>query len=210
MDGKIKDYLIYGVLGIVFIFSLYLIFSPEKEEQVIVNNDPTTKEELILDTPALSVKEGEEVAINAHVNNNANALINYISMNNDIATLTGNHTVKGVKSGKTYIMVTYKDSSGTDQIKHCSVDVLTNENYQVEKITIADGEVVLKIGETYKLEYQVTPSDTPYKAEYQSSDSSIASVDNAGNIKGLKEGIVAIRVSVKDTHEDKIVYVTSK
>ena len=210
MDKKIKDYLIYGALGIVFIFALYLLFSPEQTTQVVVNDEPKAKDELVLDTPAISVKVGEETQVSAHVNNNPNAVINYLSVNTDIAVITNGTTVKGVNVGRTYIMVTYHDNNGTDQIKHCSVDVLTNENYKIEKITMADGDIVVKVGESYKLEYQVTPSKATYKASYLSSDNTIATVDGDGNVKGLKEGIVVVRIKVNDTNLDKTVYVTEK
>ena len=210
MDKKIKDYLIYGALGIVFIFALYLLFSPEQTTQVVVNDDPGVKDELVLDTPAISVKVGEETQVSAHVNNNPNAVINYLSVNTDIAVITNGTTVKGVDVGRTYIMVTYHDNNGTDQIKHCSVDVLTNENYKIEKITMAEGDIVVKVGESYKLEYQVTPSGATYKASYLSSDNSIATVDGDGNVKGLKAGIAVVRVKVNDTNLDKTVYVTDK
>ena len=210
MNGKIKDYLIYGALGIVFIFSLYLLFSPGTPTQVIVDDNTGAKDELVLDTPSVSVKVGEETQVSAHVNNNPNAVINYLSVNTDIAVMTNGTTVKGVNVGRTYIMVTYHDNSGADQIKHCSVDVLTNENYVIEKITMADGYIVVKVVDSYKLNYQVTPSGATYKASYLSSDNTIATIDGDGNVKGLKEGIVAIRIKVNDTTLDKTVYVTSK
>ena len=176
MNGKIKDYLIYGALGIVFIFSLYLLFSPGTPTQVIVDDNTGAKDELVLDTPSVSVKVGEETQVSAHVNNNPNAVINYLSVNTDIAVMTNGTTVKGVNVGRTYIMVTYHDNSGADQIKHCSVDVLTNENYVIEKITMADGDIVVKVGDSYKLNYQVTPSGATYKASYLSSDNTIATM----------------------------------
>ena len=128
IDKKYIDYIIYAVLGIVFIYALSLIFSSDKEEKTIVN--PTSSEELVLDTPTITVKVGEEAQISAHVNNNDNAAITYLSINTDIATINGN-TVRGINIGRTYIMVTYRDNNGTDQIKHCAVDVLTNENFWV-------------------------------------------------------------------------------
>ena len=58
MNKKYVDYIIYGVLGIVFIFSLTLIFSSDKGS---TSNNANNKvvEELVLDTPNLTVKVGE-------------------------------------------------------------------------------------------------------------------------------------------------------
>ena len=97
MNSKVKDYIVYGVLAIIFIFSLYLIFSPVKNESKPSTN---TLEELVLDTPVITVKVGEESPISAHVNNNSSAMINYLSTNNDIATVTINNTVKGIEFKK--------------------------------------------------------------------------------------------------------------
>ena len=208
IDKKYIDYIIYAILGIVFIYSLSLIFSSDTEEQEVVVN-PTTSEQLVLDTSSLTVKVGEETTISAHVDNNPSAVITYLSINGDIATVVGT-TVKGVGVGRTYIMVRYRDSSGIDQTKYCPIDVLTNENYTVEKITMADGDIIVKLGDSYKLDYQVTPNTTNYKATYLSTDNTIASVDTNGNVKGLKEGVVAIRIKVNDATLDKTVYVTNK
>ena len=207
MNSKVKDYIVYGVLAIIFIFSLYLIFSPVKNE-----SKPSTNilEELVLDTPVITVKVGEESPISAHVNNNSSAMINYLSTNNDIATVTINNTVKGISQGRTYIMVTYRDNNGRDQVKHCIVDVVTNENYKIEKIDIADGDIIVKVGDSYKLEYQVVPMDTPYEPKIISSDSDVVTVNNDGTIKGVKEGIAVIRLEINDNKIDKTVYVTSK
>ena len=207
MNSKVKDYIVYGVLAIIFIFSLYLIFSPVKNE-----SKPSTNilEELVLDTPVITVKVGEESPISAHVNNNSSAMINYLSTNNDIATVTINNTVKGISQGRTYIMVTYRDNNGRDQVKHCIVDVVTNENYKIEKIDIADGDIIVKVGDSYKLEYKVVPMDTPYEPKIISSDSDVVTVNNDGTIKGVKEGIAVIRLEINDNKIDKTVYVTSK
>ena len=209
MNKKYVDYIIYGVLGIVFIFSLTLIFSSDKGS---TSNNANNKvvEELVLDTPNLTVKVGEEMELSAHVNNNTSAAITYLSLNTDVATINENHVVKGINTGRTYIMVRYHDNNGTDQIKHCSVDVLTNENYKIERISMADGEIVVKVGDSYKLEYQVIPESFNYKNEYLVTDSSIISVDKDGTIKGLKEGVAVIRIKVNDATLDKTVYVTNK
>ena len=130
IEKKYVDYIIYAILGIVFIYALSLIFSSDKEEVKETNNTTVTVEELVLDTPTITVKVGEEANVSAHVNNNAGAQITYLSINTDIAIMTGSNTIKGVKVGRKYIMVRYRDSSGRDQIKHCAVDVLTNENYK--------------------------------------------------------------------------------
>jgi ribonuclease BN (tRNA processing enzyme) len=193
MNKKYIDYIIYGVLGIVFIFSLILIFSSDKTS---TSNNTNTKvnEELVLDTPTLTVKVGEEMELTAHVNNNDNAAITYLSLNTDIATIDENHVVKGINTGRTYIMVRYHDNNGTDQIKHCSVDVLTNENYEIERISMVDGDIVIKVGHSYKLEYQGTPESYNYKNEYLVTDNTIISIDKDGNLKGLKEGTATITI----------------
>jgi len=206
---NIKDYLIYGVLGILFIVSIVLIFSGSGSDQKPIEDNPT-KEELIIDTYKISVKVNEEERIVARVENNPQAIINYITMDNDIVSVTSDGMVKGLKPGSAYVTVSYTDTKGATQSKNCYINVTMNDSYVVESLTLPEGDLILKVNDTFKMEYQVTPANEYYVVSYQSTDPEIASIDNEGNLKGLKPGVIAIRVNVNNSHVDKLVYVTDK
>lgn len=208
---NIKDYIIYGVLGILFIVALVLIFSGgDNTKTVVDDNTNKNQEELVLDTYKISVKVNEESQIVARVNNNPSAIISYLSMDNDIVSVTNEGVVKGLKPGSAYVSVSYQGTNGVNQSKNCFVNVTMNDSYVVESLTLPEGDLILKEGENYKIEYQVTPANEYYIVSYQSTDPTIASIDDNGNIKGLKEGIVAIRVNVNNSHVDKLVHVIDK
>jgi uncharacterized protein YjdB len=57
----------------------------------------------------------------------------------------------------------------------------------------------LSVGNTLKLTATVSPSNAENKnVTFTSSDTSIATVDNEGNVKGLKSGVVTITATTKD------------
>ena len=66
-------------------------------------------------------------------------------------------------------------------------------------IVLTDKEITLKIGDTYSLQYNVTPADS--KLIFISSDEKIVTVDNSGNIKGLKSGTATITAKTDDKHQ---------
>ncbi len=65
-------------------------------------------------------------------------------------------------------------------------------------ISLEDKEIALKVGDSYSLQYIVTPADTPIT--FISSDESVVTVDNMGNVKALKTGTATITAKIDDSH----------
>ena len=168
------------------------------------------KEELILETYQLTIKANEEAQIKAYVNNNSNASIQYMAVDTNIVSVSETGLVKGLKPGNSYVTVSYIDNNGETQKKNCFVTVTYNDTYVIENLSLPEGDLILKVGDTKKIEYEVTPPNDFYLVKYQSTNPSIASVDENGNLKGLRSGIIAIRVTVNNSHVDKLVHVTDE
>lgn len=132
-------------------------------------------------------------------------------------TITGGHFTSG--NGQA-IFTTQKDSNpafgvmdvtgGTYSTNNLGVDLI-NENYHLFKDSSTNeykllmgaytfsaiSELSLKKGEIASLDAQLNPLDAPNKISYSSKDSSIASVDEKGNVTGHKNGKTVIYVHVE-------------
>lgn len=71
-----------------------------------------------------------------------------------------------------------------------------NKTHEIVSISFAQDNISVKIGDTLRLIPEIKPVDlSSSKLTWKSSDSSIVSVDEKGNIKGLKEGTAIITVT---------------
>lgn len=82
---------------------------------------------------------------------------------------------------------------------------------RVAGVTLDKNVLTLNIGDTVKLNATVTPEDALDKTiEWVSSNPDVVSVDEAGNIKALKEGTATITVTTKDGEFTAKVEITVK
>ena len=112
-----------------------------------------------------------------------------------VATVDNNGKVKGLAIGEATITVTTKEGNKTDK---CKVTV-TAKPIAVTGVTLNETEKKLKVGEEFTLTATVMPADATNKEVTWSSDKAdIATVDNNGKVKGVKEGEATITVTTKD------------
>lgn len=111
------------------------------------------------------------------------------SMNTKIATVTKNGNIKGVKVGKTNIIITL--ASG----KKISIKVMVQKN-TVETTAIygIPKNTVLQRGKTLTLVPSLVPITSGEKVIYRSSNKKIVVVDAKGKIKAIKPGTAKITV----------------
>ena len=91
----------------------------------------------------------------------------------------------------------------TDEVEdskpYSSEVFVLDEKILVEEITVEPEEVTLQKGESTSLVVTVMPEDATDKSlTFESSDPSIATVDENGNIVALKEGTVTITITTND------------
>ena len=106
-----------------------------------------------------------------------------------------NGKVKGIAVGEATITVTTKDGNKTDK---CKVTV-TKKPIAVTGVTLSAEEKMLKVGSEFTLTATVAPANATNKEVTWTSDKAdIATVDNNGKVKGVKEGDAVITVTTKD------------
>jgi uncharacterized protein YjdB len=116
----------------------------------------------------------------------------WTSSDESVATVDATGKVSGLKIGKTTITAVSHDGGFSAQ---CKVDVVI----PVTGISLDQSSMTIKKGETPKLAATISPANATDKAvTWTSSDSSVASVDDTGNITAVEGGSAIITVKTHD------------
>ena len=116
--------------------------------------------------------------------------IKWNSSNTSVATVTNDGLVTAIKKGTTNITASVDGYAAT-----CSVEVLAS----VTGISLNKTSATLNRGESLKLSYSVTPTGATLQEQvsWVSTNTSVASVDNQGNVSAVGAGTADITVSLE-------------
>lgn len=124
--------------------------------------------------------------------NATNSTISWSSSNSSVATVDETGNIKAIAAGATNITATSADGKYSAS---CSVTV----NVNVSSIILSETSITLEKGNTHKISATVNPKDATDKSViWSSSDTSIASVDDSGNVKAINGGNVTITAKSVD------------
>lgn len=139
-------------------------------------------------------EESETLIVNITPNNADNKTCSWSSSNPNIAKVDETGKVTAIKKGETTITVTTLDGNKT-----ASCHVTVEAKYiAATNIKLSDTSISLHAGESYKVTAEVTPQDATDKTiTWSSSDETIATVDDQGNIKALIIGNAKITASIE-------------
>jgi len=131
--------------------------------------------------------------------------INYNTDNN--AKISFNDNIMQAKeAGDCNIKVTVNDS--VYKIIHVIIldeQVETRFVNPLEKIIISKGKMELEIDDKVKIDYRIEPVDGYiYSTKWESSDNQVVSVNNDGELYGLKEGEAEITLTINEKFIGKI------
>lgn len=130
-----------------------------------------------------------------------NRALYFESENPEIAEVDESGIIKGVMEGKTRIKAMSVENTAIYQ--YCDVEVYLNPVQEIQ--LVAEGEVVIGKGQSYKLRYKILPEDASNKSvQCTSADSETVSVEEStGVVTGVKEGgPVEITIKALGTTED--------
>jgi|GEM_PF-732265 len=149
---------------------------------------------------SISVEKGKTAKITATVTPKkaTTKSVTYKSANKNIATVTNNGVIKGIKAGSTKITVTAKD--GTDKKAKVTVTVKNpvTTTIAVKSVTLPSDIVSIDLGASNTLKPTISPSNaTNRNLEYVSDNAATVKVNAAGVITGLKIGSATITISSK-------------
>lgn len=123
--------------------------------------------------------------------------ITYFSSDEKVATINGMGRITAKSVGKTKITAKAGDIEGSFilNVKIIEEDSTTEKNIAVTDIEIGDYEKELEVESTQNLLVTVLPSDaTDASVSYSSSNTSVATVNSLGEIKGISKGTATIIV----------------
>ena len=137
----------------------------------------------------------------------ANAFVDskiFSSSNPEVATVSLNGMVKGIKEGHTLITV------DVNNIFKKSIDVYVGSNYtkseiiaSPDSITFNTNTMTIKVGNSEKINYTLTPNINYSHLTWESSNSNVVSVSQNGIIKGVSVGSAIVSLfSINGKRDD--------
>lgn len=168
-------------------------------EKVYINQEESSeimKLEIIDENP--EVKVGEYLGLTKRVTpaSEIDTQLKWTSSDENIATVNENGVVEGIKEGTVVITVKTLDEkiSASKNVK-----VITKGQEKITDLKILDENPEVKVGEYIGLTKQVTPaSQIDDILIWTSSDETVATVEQNGLVKGIKEGTAIITAKTKD------------
>lgn len=139
----------------------------------------------------LAVSNSKQLAVAFTPADASNKNVFWTSSNPSVATVDKYGVVKAISPGSTIIKATSEDGGYTDT---ATIEVVNYDNIIEEKsIAFDSSSYTVGIGSTKSLIPIITPSNATFKSvRFESSNPSIATVDENGVVRGLKEGTVSI------------------
>lgn len=171
---------------------------------VVTVREFVTKIKLNHDSYKLGIDKTVTLVATVTPETSTNQKVTWTSSNEDVAVVNSKGKVTALKYGYTTITATAQDGSEAEAT--CEIRVVK----PVTGVTLNKTYLSMVVGDSKKLKATITPSNATYrKAQWKSSDTSVATVDEDGVITALKEGSVTITASAKDNSGKKAVcYVT--
>lgn len=158
-----------------------------------VSTVPVTGVTLDADLKEIEVGKTATLIATVSPDNATNKKVTWKSSDPEVATVDENGNIKAIAEGEAIITVTTQDGN-----KEVSCRVLINKeldpNYiKITKITLNTNGKTLYIGKTYQLEATITPDNaTNQDIKWESTDESIAKVDQNGRVTAVSKGITTV------------------
>ncbi len=164
----------------------------------------TAVTEVSLDIDSIDIEVGESKVLVCLVSpcDATNKEVYWNSSDPSVATVDETGTVTGVAEGTAIVTVTTVDGEFTAE---CEVEVTQGkeedkkENIAVTGVSLDKSSIEVSIDETDTLIATIAPYDATNKEVYwNSSDPSVAKVDETGTVTGVAEGIAIVTVTTVD------------
>ena len=160
--------------------ALALLPAVAAAEPVVLSLTLGVKETYSINSSAISGAEGKQLV--------------YATSNKKIATVSADGVITANKKGTVKIAVGYDDTA----LAVCTVTVLAAP----KKIKLSEAAVAVNAGETHQLNVTL-PKKTASAITYSSSDTAVATVDNAGKVTAVAKGTAVITARTFNGREAK-------
>ena len=173
---------------------------------ITVKAIPVTK--VTLDQSSLFMERGDTQTLKAEIlpSNATDQDIEWSSDNDDVATVDQNGKVRAISNGKANIIA--KAANGVKAV--CAVMVAVPcQRFQID-VTGNEGTITVDQGKTIPLSYTMYPESSTESVRWEIANKSIASVDAANNLKGLKPGWTQLTGWTDSGKEDSVEVLVTK
>ena len=154
---------------------------------------------ITLSATELSLQPGATKQLTATISpaDAANTNVTWESSNTAVATVGSSGIVTGVANGTCTITCRAMDGSGVKA--ECQVTVGSSSGTPVTSITLSQTSLTLSVGSTQTLTATVLPANATNKSvTWTSSNTSVATVSQAGTVSAVASGSTTIVCSAKD------------
>ena len=212
-DNNGKDTITNKIFGVIWkillvILILILLFLALIQFGVISLSSEVAPDVIVLNVNEIGIKKGRGYQLISTVlpENASNKQIKYESSDPKIASVNEvSGYIKALKVGTATIKA---KTMINDRETECLVTV-EDDGVTVQSISLNNKNISLAVGYTYGLSYRITPSNaTELGAKFYSSDTSVATVDSKGLVRGVREGTAIITVSANNNTITDTAYVT--
>lgn len=180
-----------GIIG--YAFQSYLKEVPELQIEKI---------NVSIDDPIIKKGETKKITVEILPEEAKEQEIEYISSNKNVATVDSLGNILGIKSGNAVITVKAKENNVSANLSIQVYTPVTDMQLNVENLN-------LQIGDAFIIKPTILPTDASNQnIKYQSENSNIAQVDNAGKITAIEEGTTKIIVQTEDGNITKEIQTT--
>ena len=165
--------------------------------EVTVTEDIVAVTGVKLNKTSLSLEagKGEQLKATVEPENATNKDVKWMSDKTDIATVDEEGNIEAIKEGKAKITVTTDDGGKTAT---CEVTVKAG-TISVSGVKLNKTALNLEAGKGEQLKATVEPENATNKnIKWKSDKTDIATVDDVGNVKAIKEGTAVITVTTDD------------
>ena len=180
-----------GIIG--YAFQSYLKEVPELQIEKI---------NVSIDDPIIKKGETKKITVEILPEEAKEQEIEYISSNKNVATVDSLGNILGIKSGNAVITVKAKENNVSANLSIQVYTPITDMQLNVENLN-------LQIGDAFIIKPTILPTDASNQnIKYQSENSNIAQIDNAGKITAIEEGTTKIIVQTEDGNITKEIQIT--
>ena len=180
-----------GIIG--YAFQSYLKEVPELQIEKI---------NVSIDDPIIKKGETKKITVEILPEEAKDQEIEYISSNKNVATVDSLGNILGIKSGNAVITVKAKENNVSANLSIQVYTPITDMQLNVENLN-------LQIGDAFIIKPTILPTDASNQnIKYQSENSNIAQIDNAGKITAIEEGTTKIIVQTEDGNITKEIQIT--
>lgn len=122
-------------------------------------------------------------------------IVTWSSSNPSIVKVDRKGNVLAIGTGKAYVSV----SCNNEVYDKIEINAIKRDSVKAKKITLSPSSLTINVGVTKSVSATVTPKNASIKSlKWDSSDNTIAKVNNKGQITGIKKGRAKISVSTID------------